>query len=111
MLDDEEDLGYVKIDDFVQLQNCFDDFSKSHKTCDQNVTMLTELTTNFIKIHSPPDAGHVPMPPWTLAYAGNPLAVPPPHSFSTHAVSPPHFSLAHASTHAASMQDTHMVFV
>ena len=25
LLDDEEDLGFVEIDDFVQLQNCFDD--------------------------------------------------------------------------------------
>ena len=62
MSDDEEDMGdlnYVDIDDFVQLQTCFDNLSKSHDALNQIVTMLTKLITNFIKIHSPQDAmGH-----------------------------------------------------
>ena len=106
-------MGFVEIDDFVQLQNCFDDLSKSHETLNQNVIMLTELITNFIKMHSPPsNASHAPMPPQGLMHMGNQLAVPPPHAFpASYAVPPPHSSPAPASTHATSMQDTHMVFV
>ena len=52
MSDDDEELGFVDIDDFVQLQNRFDVLSKSHDALNQNVTMLTELLTNFIKINS-----------------------------------------------------------
>ena len=55
MSDDDGDLGYVDIDDFVQLQTRFDALSKSHDHLNQNVTMLTELLTNFIKINSPPE--------------------------------------------------------
>ena len=74
MSDDEEDMGdlnYVDIDDFVQLQTCFDNLSKSHDTLNQNVTMLMELITNFIKMHSPEDAaGHAQVPTQALMHAG-----------------------------------------
>ena len=103
MSDDDEDLGYVDIDDFVQLQNCFDNLSKSHDTLNQNVTMLTELTTNFIKMNPPQDAGHAHM----HAHAGTSLAVPPPHASPTITVPSPHVP----TTHVTTMQDTHMVFV
>ena len=58
MSDDDEDLGCVDIDDFVQLQNRFDTLRKSHNALNQNVTMLTELLTNFIKVNSPQEEGH-----------------------------------------------------
>ena len=86
MLDDDEDLGYVDIDGFVQLQNCFDNLSKSHDTLNHNVTMLTKLITNFIKMNLPQDTGHAHM----HAHAGTSLAVPPPHASPTLAVLPPH---------------------
>ena len=67
MSDDEENMGvlnYVDVNDFVQLQTCFDSLSKSHDTLNQNVMMLTELITNFIEIHSPQDAaGHAQVSP------------------------------------------------
>ena len=46
MSDDDGDLGYVDIDDFVQLQTRFDALSKSHDHLNQNVTMLIELLTH-----------------------------------------------------------------
>ena len=122
MSNDDKDLGYVEIDDFVQLQNCFDALSKSHDTLNQNVTMLTELLTNFIKINSPQDEGHARHaqgPPRAFGHAGMSSVVPPPHAFSTHAAPQPHAPFAHANAlphsspiHAHGMQgiqDTHMV--
>ena len=75
MLDDNEELGFVDIDDFVQLQNHFDVLNKSHKTLNQDVTMLTEFITNFIKINSPQNETH----------AGTSSMVALPHVSSTHA--------------------------
>ena len=53
MLDDHshKDLGFVDINYFSQLQSRFENLNKSHEIIDQNVTMLTELITNFIKMH------------------------------------------------------------
>ena len=121
MSDDDGDLGYVDIDDFVQLQTRFDALSKSHDHLNQNVTMLTELLTNFIKINLPPEEGHVGHAHGStrpFVHAGTSSVVPPPHALSTHAAPPPHAPSAHAtslppssSTHAQGMQGmqgTHM---
>ena len=78
LLDDEGDLGFVEIDGFHQLQTCFDNLRKSHDNINQNVTMLMELLTNFIKIQSPHDAGNASMPPRPLEHAGDSLVPPPP---------------------------------
>ena len=97
--DDEDDLGYVDIDDFVQLQTRFDTLSKSHDAHNQNVTMLTELITNFIKVNPPQEAGHAGHAhgsPQAFVHAGTSLVVPPPHASSTHATPQPHASFAHA---------------
>ena len=116
--------GYVDIDDFVQLQTCFDTLSKSHDALNQNVTMLTELITNFIKINPPQEAGHAGHahgPSRAFVHAGTSLMVPPPHASSTHPAPQPHASSAHAMQlphsfpiHAhgmQGMQDTHMVSI
>ena len=119
MFNDNEELGFVDIDDFVQLKNCFDVLSKNHDALNQNVTMLTELLTNFIKINSPHDAGHAQGPPRTFVHAGMSSVVPTPHESFTHAALQPHAPSAHANSllhsspiHAHGMhgiQDTHMV--
>ena len=99
MSDDDGDLGYVDIDDFVQLQTCFDALSKSHDALNQNMTMLMKLLTNFIKIKSPQEeghAGHAQGRPREFLHAGTSLAVPPSHASSTHAALQPHASFAHA---------------
>ena len=105
-----------------QLQTRFDTLSKSHDALNQNVTMLTELITNFIKINPPQEAvhaGHTHGLPWAFVHAGTSLVVPPPHASSTHVAPQPHASSAHAMQlphsspiHAhgmQGMQDTHMV--
>ena len=88
LLDDDEDLGLVNINDFCQLQSCFDNLSKSHANLNQNVIMLMELIiTNLIKMQS-------------LEHVGNPSVVPPLH-----------LSPVHAFAHAISMHDIHKIFV
>ena len=55
MLDDDlvEDLGFMDINSFCQLQSRFDNLIKSHENLKKNVTMLTKLLTNFMSIQHP----------------------------------------------------------
>ena len=106
------DLNYIDVNEFVRLQTCLDNLSKRHDILNQNLTMLTALITNFIKIHSPQDAvGHAQVPPQALVHVGTSSTVPPSHVPIAQAVLPPHPSPAHARSMQDSMQDTHMVFI
>ena len=84
MLDADKDLGFVDKNDLHQLQTCFDN--------NQNVTMLTELLTNFLKIQSLHDAGNASVPPRSLEHAKNAsvptwIPVSPLHNTHTHTLS------------------------
>ena len=50
MWDDDldENLGFVDINSFCQLQSCFENLSKSHANLNQNVIMFTKFLTNSI---------------------------------------------------------------